>query len=385
MSTFFNNFLTGLFGADGYMKDFAHASRLYRDDNFYDLAPKAGWMYYVRLGINPAIRTRLETVASGWTEQYQPFVGILAKAADLPRFTVATETINQYNRKTVIQTKLTYQPVSITFHDDMANATTDLWKAYYRYYYADGNVMTSGSAKTSKTSDAFQNTKYLDNTSYAYGLANGQTLPFFNSIEIFLLNKKKYSSVTLINPIIKEWGHSSVDQSSNKLMENKMTVEYESVIYNTGRASQVGFTSEHYDPSPSPLAIAGNGQLFGDNGIIAGAENLFGDVSNINQDTSFMDIVKMGLQASQLANSIGKITAAGLQKEGFSLLMGELGLGTTGRYEGGNSSNNGPVVGGMQYSPNATVNTFKQYYNTSVTPSIKSKPRKLTIQRRTAQ
>jgi hypothetical protein len=375
MSNIFNNFLSGVFGTDGYMKDFAHASRLYRDDNLYDLAPKAGWMYYIRLGINPAIRSRIELVAPGWAGRYQPFVGILAKSADLPKFNISTETVNQYNRKRVIQTKLTYSPISITFHDDMANATTDLWKAYYRYYYADGNVITTGGNKNSKSSDAFANNKYLDSKSYAYGLANGQTVPFFQSIEIYLLNKKKFTSVTLLNPLIKEWGHSGVDQSQgNKMMDNKMTVEYEAVIYNNGPATQVGVNDNHYDRSPSPLSIGGMGSntLFGPGGVIAGSAQVFGDISNVNKDTSFMDIVGIGIKAANLAKNVSKLTAAGIRQEGYSILTGQIAaIGQAGR-TGDSLNYQGPVIGGVEISPNAVVNNFRQYYNSSVNNNIQA-------------
>ena len=45
--------------------------------------------------------------------------------------------MNQYNRKRLIQSKIKYQPIDITFHDDNASQITAMWDAYYRYNYAD--------------------------------------------------------------------------------------------------------------------------------------------------------------------------------------------------------------------------------------------------------
>jgi hypothetical protein len=56
---------------------------------------------------------------------------------DLPKFTINNETLNQYNRKRVVQTKINYDPVTLTFHDDGGDNVRKMWYAYYNYYYKD--------------------------------------------------------------------------------------------------------------------------------------------------------------------------------------------------------------------------------------------------------
>ena len=377
MSNVFQNFLSGVFGADGYMKDFAHASRLYRDTGFYDYAPKAGWNYYVRMGINSQVRSKLEP---SWAERHMPTIGVLAKQVDLPKFKITTETVNQYNRKVAVQTKLNYDPISITFHDDMANATTDLWKNYYQYYFADSNVSVKAIGKGSRYAEAYKDNKYSTLGSYAYGLANGQTNRFFDSIEIFLLNRKKFQSFILINPIIKSWQHGEVDQTTgNRVLENKMTIEYESVVYNKGRANQVGFRGANYDNSPSPLATAGLGGITGAGGLLQGAEDLFGTIADVDASTSVLDAIDIALQTANLAKNISKINSQTLKQEAYSILGGVL-------YEDGgstvdiaNRTGNAYAVTGL-YSAAGTgaVNLYKQYNNKSVTPGTVAQQRSVT-------
>jgi hypothetical protein len=57
-------------------------------------------------------------------------LSLLVKTAELPKYKMATETLNQYNRKRIIQTKIDYQPVTLTFHDDGGDNARKLW-----YYY----------------------------------------------------------------------------------------------------------------------------------------------------------------------------------------------------------------------------------------------------------
>lgn len=375
-----SGFLSGVFGADGYMKDFAHASRLYRDDGFYDYAPKAGWMYYVSFGINQAVRPFLDPT---WSERHSPNVGILAKSATLPRFKITTDTVNQYNRKSVVQTKLNYEPITITLHDDMINASTNLWKNYYNYYFADGLSTTTAVGKGSRSSKAFSDNKHSTTGVYNYGLANSQTVKFFDSIEVFLLNKKKFQSFILINPIIKSWEHGDVDQSQgNKVIESKMTVEYESVIYNQGKASNTGFRADHYDNSPSPLAVAGLGGVFGAGGLIAGAADLFGDTSIYDPPNNILDIINTGFQAANLVKNISKVSGQTLREEAYSILGGVL-------YESGKNGGNPPdyanrtgaggtITGLYSAASTGAVNLYKQYPNSSVVPGTAATPRSIT-------
>jgi len=62
----------------------------------------------VSFNLNPAVGAKL-------SDHVKKDLGFLAKKVDLPKFKVATQTLNQYNRKTNIQTKLTYDPINIEF------------------------------------------------------------------------------------------------------------------------------------------------------------------------------------------------------------------------------------------------------------------------------
>ena len=93
MSNFFDGFLNSVFGADGYMKDFQHASRLYRSERFYDLAPKAGWLYYVRFNINTDNAFVEGSLNPTWKDRQlkRNTIGLLAKSVDMPKFNISSE------------------------------------------------------------------------------------------------------------------------------------------------------------------------------------------------------------------------------------------------------------------------------------------------------
>lgn len=244
----FTNFLT----AKGYgptLRDWQHASRLYIDGGAVR-SPKVGFLYFVELHINETVSSK---IGPAWTANDMKDVGILVKKSDLPKFTIANETINQYNRKTVVPTKITYNPVSVEFHDDNSDITHNLWVNYYKNYFDDGN----------QGALAFLDTKYKLND-ISYGRYDNKTSNnFFREINIYVLHQKKFTQYTLVNPKISEWQHDSVDQSQgNKIMQNRMTISYESVIYQAGVVSEnfaqaSGWSLSYYDKETSPYTVAG--------------------------------------------------------------------------------------------------------------------------------
>jgi len=358
MSDAFTNFLggvaTGIFDSSADLKDYQHASRLYVD-NTYARAPKTGFLYFVSFDINSAAISNSKWKNSGLSD-----IGLLVKRVDMPKFGIETETINQYNRKTVVQTKIKYNPITIDFHDDNSNITLGLWKNYYNYYYADG-----------KTASTYTDTKY-GTTDYAYGLNNNQNSgAFFNKIHLYVMSQGKFTKITLINPMVTEWAHDGLDQAdATKILSNKMTVAYEAVKYEQGVISKNSeareFTALYYDNSPSPLRVAGNGSLFGVGGALSGAADVFGSLS----DGDYLGAV---LQGADLAKSVSQLSKDGLAQEGYSILKGVL----------GDISKTGNQPGSTGYDIKTAINSgigvgVKLFQNSSVSGQTTGKPNTTT-------
>lgn len=235
-----------------WLLDFEHASKLYRSNN-YALAPKAGFIYFVKFNTSVVSKAQAAAVLSGkvksaLSERLKDTLlstGLLAKSVQLPKFKISTETINQYNRKTNIQTKINYEPVRLEFHDDNADNTNRLWQTYFDYYNSDAlNTFN------------FKDTKYADRF-VDYGFRNNLRDPFFTSIDIYVLHKGEYTKITLVNPLITGWDHDTLDQADGtKLLKNSMMLSYENVQYDRGpitdNTDSAAFRENpHYDTTKS--------------------------------------------------------------------------------------------------------------------------------------
>ena len=263
-SGFFDNY--NQYGSiKGNLGDYQHASRVFRSNN-YRLAPKFRHLYHVVLNIDPTVRN----ISPLRTELYVPEVNLLCKTVDLPQYNVDSQVLNQYNRKKLVQTRVDYSPITITYHDDNAGLSSLLWEAYFRYYFTDSNYTQRNTDGTPATSiDAYKkgpggiNSIYTagDSQNKRYGLDRpNKQQQFFTSIQVYQLSpqntKSTFTSFTLINPKIDVWKHDTMAAEGSDFSENTLTVSYEAVMYNRGY-TQVGnapqaFAEFNYDGVPSP-------------------------------------------------------------------------------------------------------------------------------------
>lgn len=301
-------FINGALNPRGNVGDFQHASRLFVDSDLR-LAPKTKFLYHVFFNINTNALKSLN-----FKFQHQNEINMLVKAAELPKFTIQTETLNQYNRKKVVQIKVDYQPITIKFHDDNLGVVGQLWQNYFGYYYGDTTAANIPGAynRTAMKSSSFIRGRY--------GLDNNSAIPFFNDITIFQLAKKAWYSYRLVNPTITSWSHDSLDSSSSSPSEQTMQLAYESVAYNTGYVSQgnpPGFAQEHYDNTPSPLSLLGGGTrtLFGQGGVLAGAEAVFGSLGSGAAFNSPANFISTAIQAVNTYQNAKSLSSVGLRSE----------------------------------------------------------------------
>lgn len=272
------------------LRDFTHASKVFVA-NSYQNAPKQKHLFHVHFGLSSELLASMhETTASTAANANY---GLLVKSVDLPKFQLSVTEMNQYNRKRNVQSKVTYDPIKIQFHDDGGNAINSLWFAYFTYHYRDSanntNKETKGQFRSTPAFDKRnvydpnlqENMEWgfhgeLEKSNGSLSRVTGSKTPFFSYISIYSFNQKTYTEYRLMNPIIESFGHDSHEySSSNGVLENTMTLRFESVQYYSGligdRANPVaGFGDKsNYDTTNSPLKNAGSSNsIDGDGGLL---------------------------------------------------------------------------------------------------------------------
>ena len=220
-----NNFLQGFQDGLPGMKDYQHASRLYIDDN-HKLMPKQKFLFHVVFNTD---ETLFQTGFNA-NERYE--LNMLVKSADLPKYDMSMEEKVQYNKKMYTATRIAYEPVNITFHDDHADTVNAFWKKYYEYNIADPVGMNSDLTISNTKDDYYQFGDNRATTKFGLDTPKQRQRPYLKGIEIFVLHKQRFTSMTLVNPVIGSFSHDNLDQADGAgVLQNTMQILYETVIY----------------------------------------------------------------------------------------------------------------------------------------------------------
>jgi hypothetical protein len=232
--------------------DFSHAGKTFTAGNM-QLSPKTKYLYHVVFKMNPFVLQGRDIAKSN--------ISVLVKSADLPKFNIQTDALNQYNRKKYTQVKVDYLPVSLRFHDDSSHIVSELWRKYFTYYYADSISAKQPILTYVRNAMSNESINSVLGGAARFGYDNGSYAKFFNSIEIYQMTRGNWYSYELINPIISSWNHDALDSSSSAPAEQSMTLLYEAVAYKNGSGNPPGFGGASYDVVKSPAATVASGNI----------------------------------------------------------------------------------------------------------------------------
>jgi hypothetical protein len=125
--------------------------------------------------------------------------------------------------------------------------------------------------------------------------------------------------------MITEWSHSQLDNTGTKMLENKMTIAYEAVYYDTTNnkvtKGQPGFNEVHYDQTRSPLRAGAAGGI---GGLLGGAGDLMGSIGDgLENGFTVGSLIGMAKQSKDLVNNY-KAVQTDIKKNGSQALKREL-------------------------------------------------------------
>jgi len=311
-----NNFLQGFQDGLPGMKDFRHASRLYIDDN-YKLMPKQKFLFHVVFNTDETL------FFNGFNSNERYELNMLVKNADLPKYGMNLEEKIQYNKKMYAATRIQYEPVNITFHDDHADTVNAFWKKYYEYHIADSVALNSDLAISNTKDDYYDGIDKKNITKFGLDTPAVRKKPYLKGIEIFVLHKQRFTSMTLVNPVIGSFSHDNLDQADGAgVLQNTMQIFYETVIYKSGiinKNNVPGFATIHYDKEPSPLTVLGGGtnSIFGPGGVVDGIGSVIRNVQSGNILGAILAASNTYNNAKKIKKSDVKEELKGIAKEGI--------------------------------------------------------------------
>jgi len=205
-------------------------------------------------------------------EELRTRMSSLVRTADFPQIEFKTQTLNDYNRKKIVNTGVEYQPVTIRVVDTASNAWLTILMKYFSYHYMNPrNKGNSGDRDMDNASNItgaemiasqFGSGSPYDSNKAGYNI--NYNPHFFERIDYVLYHAQKGTQYSLFNPVMTGFTHTPLDYASNELMEFTMTFQYESfTTYN-----QVNFDLGSTDLTrfEDVSALTKNNDLFRDDG-----------------------------------------------------------------------------------------------------------------------
>lgn len=247
------------------------AQSLYRNQ------PRFPFEYYITINLNN-IETAKEFISNFYNNDEWQQVMPLVKSVDMPAMKIETEYINQYNRRRLVQSKLSFETTKLVFHDVADGKTLKFWDMYYRYYFGEGNEPGTNTPKQPentagsysyeefKMGAAYTNAEFskvksvgttpadedsptntvgdkstlqniisdtLDNHNFGYNLPVVKNIKnLIQSIEIYQVHAGRYNKVTLVNPRIASFTHDTLNYATDeKTLEISFSIQYEYAFY----------------------------------------------------------------------------------------------------------------------------------------------------------
>ncbi|KKM66650.1 hypothetical protein LCGC14_1479080 [marine sediment metagenome] len=222
------------------------------------LIPKPKFLFFVKFVQALNNSNTLGPGIADTNKYSDPSEGIVfqIKTVDKPKFNIKTETLHQYNKKRIIQTQIDYQPMTITFHDDVSDHVIQFWKDYYEYYYGDARKTVSADWRediVTKNFDEADGTGWGYVGQFAGGNANNKH--FLERIELYQFYGQEFTVISFIHPKISVFDHDANDYADGREGQGiRITFDYEGVIYNLTkqqvtdeRAETFNFSNEYFD------------------------------------------------------------------------------------------------------------------------------------------
>jgi hypothetical protein len=267
MADFLKNVWSVLGDREFYLKDFRNAYHYHPSQD----PPRQQFGGYV--SFVPDRELFVPLFDSVNNDELRTRMSSLVRTADFPQVEFKTQTLNEYNRKKIVNTGVEYQPVTIRVVDTASNAWLTMIMKYFSYHYMNPrNKGNQGERDINSNNNINGGAEFIGSQYGAGGNFDSNRAGyninlnpyFFERVDYVVYHANKGTQYSLINPVMTGFTHTPLDYASNELMEFTMTFQYES--FTTYDQTNFALSSVDLARFEDVSALAGSNDLFRDDG-----------------------------------------------------------------------------------------------------------------------
>lgn len=144
-------------------------------------------------------------------------------SVSVPGYSVDTVMLNQYNKKRVVQTRINYDPITVTFYDTFDNEWHNLMRDYLSHYFNGGEGIRQ---RTSLEGPTTVNPNFVTDM----GFTPNASRYFFPRVKIIQNGyRNRFRETILINPTITAIQGDTLDYSDSNPAMFTVTFQPESI------------------------------------------------------------------------------------------------------------------------------------------------------------
>lgn len=231
-----------------YMRDFKNAERF--QPNFDPVRHK--FQGYVNFILNRDLFASLYGNPTGENE-FRTTISSLVRTAQMPGVQFRTETLNEYNRKKIVNTGLDYDPVNMTVYDTVGNEWLILLMKYFSYHYMNPRNLNPDNERNVAGADPraggyeMIESAFADETfdSNRAGFNTNITAHFFERIDYVLYHGNQGVQYSIINPVLTSFRASDIDYGDSGFKDFELSFAYEN--FTTYNKVNFGLSEEDVD------------------------------------------------------------------------------------------------------------------------------------------
>ena len=195
-----------------------------------NLAPRQKFLFYVGF-VRSTGSGGYRTI--GARDNLAEVASFAVKSIEQPRISINTETVNQYNKKRIVNTGSQFATTSLKFYDTSDDKAQRLWESYYQYYFSDPNKFSNKSWQYDQTYPQFNRNP---GASGGWGLKIGDSpnpaeQNYFSHISIYKIFGNRFTQYDLINPKIIAFDSDMLDHAGEGFPEVTVSLSYEGIVY----------------------------------------------------------------------------------------------------------------------------------------------------------
>lgn len=205
-----------------FLKDSRTAARMWGlKDSRLDKLPRAKFLFMVNFLRPTATNANYGDWATG--------ISFIVKSVTRPNISFKVETLNQYNKKRVIQTGLEYEPITVSFYDTYDQRVVKMLKQYLDHYYGDFAFGTRTAWNYDVVSEVYS--EETDEFGFKVNNIGSNEEYFFENIEFYQFGGGNYNKFILVHPKLVSFDYDDEDYTDTTTPQMiNMRFAYEGII-----------------------------------------------------------------------------------------------------------------------------------------------------------